>query len=132
MKNKGFSLVELLAVIIILSVIVTISTPIVISSINTSKEKAYENQLKMIEDAARRWMTDNSATADEKTIETADLQKVIRITVNELQNEGYLNRNKIKNPKTGKEMKGCIIISEDINYHQYTYEYLEEEHTLCS
>ena len=40
MKNKGFTLMELLAVIIILAVIALITVPIVINTINDSKESS--------------------------------------------------------------------------------------------
>ena len=40
MKNKGFTLVELLAVIILLAVIALIATPIILNVINDSRESA--------------------------------------------------------------------------------------------
>ena len=45
MKKKGFTLVELLAVIIILSLVLVIAVPSVNKYIKQSKEKAYKVQM---------------------------------------------------------------------------------------
>ena len=42
-KNKGFKLIELLAVIVILAIIALIATPIVINLLNKSRQKSAEN-----------------------------------------------------------------------------------------
>ena len=45
MLKKGFTLVELLAVIVILAVIALITTPIIIDSLNTSKKEAFKDSV---------------------------------------------------------------------------------------
>ena len=115
MNKKGFTLVELLAVIIILAIIATISVPSTLNVINYTKEKACEEQVKMIEDAAKRWASDNPM----------DSRSYIEITT--LQSEGYLDKSeKLLNPKTRGEMKGIVNIYKDEVYNQYTYEYDED------
>lgn len=42
LNRKGFTLVELLAVIIILAIVVGITIPAVLSTVNSSKEKAFQ------------------------------------------------------------------------------------------
>ena len=42
MKKKGFTLVELLAIIVILGIIMSIATPIIIKIINDSKKETYK------------------------------------------------------------------------------------------
>ena len=44
MKKKGFTLVELLAVIVILAVILTISVPAVKKTVDSAKKKSAENE----------------------------------------------------------------------------------------
>ena len=39
MKNKGFTLAELLVVILVLGILATITTPIITGAIKTTKEK---------------------------------------------------------------------------------------------
>ena len=115
MKNKGFTLVELLAVILILGVIDTITVPSVMSAIKTSREKAYERQKEMIEDAARRWSTDNPTMGETE------------VSISYLQEEGYLNSKSIQDPRDKKEMTGCVKIEYDKGNNQYQYVYQDCE-----
>ncbi len=114
MKNKGFTLIELLAVILILGLVATITTPIVISVINTSRQKACERQKDMILDAARRWNADNGVIIGKSNQ---------NISLTSLKEEGYLNSKEIKNPKTGQTMDDItieMIYDESNNQYEYT------------
>ncbi len=57
--NKGFTLVELLAVIAVILTITLLTTITVGNIIKNSKEKLSDAQKKIIEDATGMWMTDN-------------------------------------------------------------------------
>lgn len=57
--KKGFSLVELLAVIVILGLIALITVPIVLDSLNSTKSELSKEQVRQIESAARIWGTKN-------------------------------------------------------------------------
>ena len=59
MKKKGFTLVELLAVIIILSLVLVIAVPSVNKYIKQSKEKAYNTQISTIIEAAQAYASTN-------------------------------------------------------------------------
>ena len=69
-NNKGFTLVELLAVIIILGVVGLIAFPTITGIINDSKNKAYDEQVRTIERAAEKWFLENpfAMEEDETTI----------------------------------------------------------------
>ena len=56
MKNKGFTLVELLAVIVILAVISLIATPMILGVIETAKKSAAVESVNGILDAADKYM----------------------------------------------------------------------------
>ena len=59
MKNKGFTLIELIGTIVILSLLLLIISPLVTRSIKEGTEKA-DNQAKTsIELAAKNWASDN-------------------------------------------------------------------------
>lgn len=47
MKNKGFTLMELLAVIVILAIIALIATPIILGIIDDTKEDANERSVEL-------------------------------------------------------------------------------------
>ena len=113
MNNKAFTLIELLAVIIILGLLLTLTTPQIMDALDNSKEKIYDRQKELIETAAERWAVDNMQKYTSKEY----------ITVEELKNEGYLNKNKVNNPKTKEKISGCVFITK--NKNKYKYEYSE-------
>ena len=66
MKKKGFTLVELLAVIAILAILVIIALPNIMSLFNEAKKNSFANELKELHKTAQnQWMSDS-------LIETAD------------------------------------------------------------
>lgn len=115
MNKKGFTLVELLAVIVILAIIAAIAFPFIQDSIDDSKEKTYNEQVRTIEHAAKRWAADNSAELNKTTTYKS---------VDFLKQNGYLASNKeIIDPRDNSQMKGCVKITYDEEYKQYKYEY---------
>ena len=67
MKRKGFTLVELLAVIVILAVILTISVPAVKKTVDSAKKKSAENDALMIKNIAEKYYTSNLDKDEEIT-----------------------------------------------------------------
>lgn len=59
MKNKGFTLMELLATIIIISLITALAVPAVINQIANNKSKIDDATKKIIYNAAELYMTNN-------------------------------------------------------------------------
>ncbi len=60
MKKKGFTLVELLAVIAILAILVIIALPNIMSLFNEAKKNSFTNEIKEIyKTAQNQWMTDS-------------------------------------------------------------------------
>lgn len=117
--KKGFTLVELLGVIVVLGLVVTIVTPVIGNTINTSRDKALESQINIIETAAKEWGVENVG-------ELPDVGNVKTIELSELIDSGKLQNSKIINPKTKEEMTGCVAIKYNSEYKQYEYEYTEE------
>ena len=64
MKKKGFTLVELLAVIAILAILVIIALPNVMGMFNTAKQNSFGTEVKEIyKTAQQKWMMDNMTGA---------------------------------------------------------------------
>src|SRR5574344_2012382 len=55
--KKGFTLVELLAVIVILAVILVIAVPKITATINSTRKAAFESSIKMVAKSAEREYT---------------------------------------------------------------------------
>ena len=67
MNKKGFTLVELLAVIAILAILVIIALPNVMGMFNTAKENSFKTEVKEIYKVAQQtWMQDSMFKTDEK------------------------------------------------------------------
>lgn len=119
---KGFTLVELLAVIIILGIVISIATPIVINVIDSSSEKLYEEQVQLIENTTEKWVIEHTGEVErEESFSRC-------VSIEELQNGGYISAADVKNPKTGEKMSGGVRITYDVDHKQFKYEY---EETAC-
>lgn len=102
MKNKAFTLVELLGVIVLLGILGVVIIPKVGDSITNSKETAYITQEEQIKKAAYDFIVDN--------IELFDNTNTITIKLGVLKQKGYLPIN-IKNPKTRKNISNESTIT---------------------
>ena len=93
MNNKGLTLVEVIAVLVILSIVAVIVTPNIAVSVRDYKDRTTQTQLKTIKDATENWVADNVSSINCNGT-------TYGITVKKLQSEGYLDKN-VKNPNGG-------------------------------
>ena len=98
MKKNGFTLVELLAVIVVLSIIVGIAIPISLTVSRNIKKNMFCKKIKMIEEAAINYGQDNYSL-----INSGSEGTVIRIS--DLVLNGYLKKD-VKDANVGS---GAII-----------------------
>lgn len=127
--KKGFTLIEILGVVIILGIIAAIIYPTVNNVINDSKEKAYEDQKLQIVKAAKSYIVDNidelpevTCSGTTPTLATGDSYP--EITVSELISAGYIEVDEVQDPrKTGDTMDGTVSVSYSCAYNQYEYTY---------
>ncbi len=70
--NKAFTLVELLAVIVILAIILVIAVPKIMDVINSSKKSTLETSVKMIASAAEKTKMQNTVLGKEDATITCD------------------------------------------------------------
>ena len=97
-RKSGFTLVELLAVIVILAIVLIIAVPGVLGIINKTRNNAYESQLKIIKEASRLYVT-----SDSDVTWVGQETKMTTVTLGTLKTKGYLDQ-KIMDPKTKKEI----------------------------
>lgn len=119
--KKGFTLVELVASIIILGVIGLIAYPVVNSTIKNNKEKLYQSQIKEIEQAAESWAYKNLDLLPNDS-------ESITITILELKKAGLLPLD-IRDPRDNELFANDMEISIALENNIYVYNVNEESGT---
>lgn len=113
MKNKGFTLLELLGVVIILGVLSMITFPIILNQIKNAKQGIKESTKTLIIDAAKDYYEDNINNYDKIEGMT------YCIDINTLTDNDYLNKNlkdeNLNNIDISKKVK-LIYHNEKFNY----------------
>lgn len=145
MKKNAFTLIELMAVIVILATLALIVIPAVDRSIKRSNEKAYKVQVSNIEAAAQNWMADAlsgkvegyvisslpckntyvDGSCTDGLIRLPDSGESITITLQDLIDGKYIEKD-VKNPKNGNTnfpSTTRIIIKND--NEAYTYNVID-------
>lgn len=122
LNKKGFTLVELLVVIVILGVIMSIAIPSITSSVERSKDKQKNQVIKLIESAGELYVDRHKNSTSTGIITLNQLIGDNLITKDEIKdpfNEksslcGYLSYNKTTNEVTWVEQSGskqyCISL----------------------
>ena len=118
MNKKGFTLVELLAVIIILALLAVIASTSVTKVVDDSKNDLETAQIKLIKDAAKTWGAENISDLPEGN-------SCIYLTLKDLKTYGLIDSD-IKNPKTEKKLSNDLkikITSKISNYNTQVLNY---------
>lgn len=115
MKVKGFTLVELMLIIILLGIIALITTPVIRTVIKQVQERQYNVIIKQVEEAADGWTYKNT----ESIPQTED--QSITITFGELKRSGLLQPN-VTNPKTNKKFSDSSYVIITRKFNSYTYD----------
>ena len=103
MKEKGFTLVELLAVLIILAIIFVISVPLMTEILDQSKNTLYKKQIDTILDASYDYSLKNINYLPEE-------DNVSYITLGELKYEGLIDYD-LTDPETNERFQDELVIS---------------------
>lgn len=123
MKNKAFTLVELLGVIVVLGIIATITVPVVQRTILESTENAYEDQIASFKRAAREYVGSDVYNM------TNCKNHLCTVSLKTLQEQGYLPSGNIVNPKTDENfnLENTVDITYDGNKFSYNYDTSQDE-----
>lgn len=122
MDKKGFTLIEVIGVVIILASIVLIITPNINNSLKNSKNKAFDVQIEEIKSATKSWVALNSENTPKE-----DNEEVI-INLLQLKLSGLIAYD-FKNPKTGELFPDDMMIKIIKKGLAYTYVVLTDTGT---
>ncbi len=120
--KKGFTLVEMMAVIIILAIVATITFPIVSQSIEKNREKLYYSQLDEIKLNAEKWAYSNLDLLP--TVE----DEMITITLQNLKEGGFVALD-IRDPRTNELLPNDLKITITFRNNNYEIEVLADSGT---
>ena len=138
-KNKGFTLVELLAVVVILAILSLIAIPVISKQIQLSKEKLYREQVDRILEASEKYMQEFDQKLPAKmSKENFDISQapVKFVTLKELIDNDFIkgtkntddNEKSIKNPiKSSDSMDNKVAIYFNSPKNQYEAVYCISE-----
>lgn len=121
MKDRGFTLAELLGVIAILGVIALITVPAINRSLDSGRDDLYETQIEQIKKGGEDYYTEHlnqmPESVGDKSCQTIEV----------LQKNGYLPVD-IKNPKTNENFSQLTeVCVEKIGATEYAYSVEEAE-----
>ncbi len=118
--KKGFTLAELLGVLVILAAILLIIMPIVDKTIKEGKDDLYDKQVNSIKLAMELWLTDNAKL---------DEGEYIVITLSQLKDAGLIEFD-IKNPKTEELFPNDMLLTIKNNDGILEYEVVDAGNNL--
>lgn len=124
--KKGFTLVELLAVITVLAIITVIAVPTVSRSIQNSKQKSHDIQIKKMKEMFQSYLSQIDEEEEEELFEKHNsrnwecssgedgyyyfTESGLIFDPSFLVEKGYLENSKIIDPLTGEEFKGKFTV----------------------
>lgn len=111
MSKRGFTLAELLGVIVILGILGMVAMLAIEKNIRDGRLKTCKTQEKTIIEGAKMWQIDNPTSEGSVTIE-------------QLKNGGYIDE-KLINPMTEEKYNEYTRVN--INTNEYTVEYISEK-----
>ncbi len=118
MKNKGFTLAELLGVITILAIIALITTVTITNVMKSSKEELYDVQINNIIVGAKTWASSNVYSLPENEGE------YIMITLGQLKQSGFVE-NDITDPISNEPFDDSMQVMITKTGNTYKYEIVE-------
>ena len=120
--KKGFTLVELLAVLVILGIILTITYYSVSSILDNSESSLSETQKSAIVEAAKIYYLEEGMNIE--TDSTANYSGKICVTVKYLKDNGYIDRSEVANPESPESnLDGYVLIENSKVDNEYTDKY---------
>ena len=112
MKKHGFTLVEMLGILVVLSIIVVISVPAITSSLKKADQQRYNDWLDNLYIAAEEYVESHREDFYEVNAGATSY-----LSIKLLLDQGYL-KDSVKDPETGKDITDVAIVKITVNEDQ--------------
>lgn len=122
MNNKGFTLIEITCVILLLGILVTFIVPKTTSIIKENKRKTCNSVVTSLEDAAKTYTYKYTSLVDSGI----DTNGYYDVSILDLQGEGLV-KNKLENALNGESFNTSNTVRITKEYNSYIYTYLGDE-----
>ena len=128
MKKNGFTLVELLAVLVIIGILSAISITVYTNLIPSSRKELSDVQKNTIIDATRTYVAINTVNFNNHFDNATIGDNIcVAIKLEVLYNEGLLKKEVLDPSTNANLMDGYILVSYDNNHSQYEYIYKSKD-----
>lgn len=122
MNNRGFTLIEITCVILLLGILITFIVPKTTSMIKENKRKTCNSIVTSLEDAANTYTYKNTTLVDNGISSNGYYD----ISILELQTEGLV-KNKLENPLNGDVFDTSNVVRITMENNNYIYTYLGDD-----
>lgn len=118
MKKNGFTLIEVIVTVLLLSLLTVFIVPRVSTIISNNKDKVCDSIIISIEEAAKNYTYLNTGVVDNAIVNDTYFE----ITLLDLQKEGLLKK-ELENPHTNQKIPNTnkVKITKVGNVYSYTY-----------
>lgn len=120
--KNGFTLLELLGVILLLGIIAVMIMLLSNRMLGKSKESLYQTQIETLTDAAKKWTIPNNGVLPMDQNEEA-----YNLPISKLAEDGYIDSDELIDPRDNKKICGYIKITYNDSKKQYKYEIVKEK-----
>ena len=121
MKNKGFTLVEVMAVLVIMAVLITLTMPSVFNILDKRKNSEHDEIIEEIKSAAELYATQNK-----EVLEYIEKNGKITISYEKLAQEGLVEENQ-KDPLTAEKWNKTSYVEITKNGQKLEKNYIENK-----
>lgn len=118
MKQKGFTLVELIGVVIILCLLCVLAIPPILNSINSTKNELSDTMKEILVNASELYVNDNTKKFPERdgNVYCVEIQKLI--------DQEYL-LSPLLDPVTKRQIPSSHYVKIEVNAGIYNYDFIE-------
>ena len=135
MRKNAFTLVELLAVLVIIGILSAISIAIYSNSIVESKKSLSDFQKRQLIESARTYVAVNTIDFNNifDSMATEDNDSCVALAIKVLIKEGLISQEVVDPQDTSTQLDGYIKIKYDTSTSQYEYNYENESYasSIC-